>query len=52
MENTGVCCDVCECVHNCGCNKCGLAQITITEHCAECDSPVENPHFCKDYQGK
>ena len=28
MENTGVKCDVCECVHNTECNKCSLPEIT------------------------
>lgn len=51
MENSGVICDVCECVHNIGCNKCNLAQIKVTEQCAPgtCQS-VETPHFCQNYQ--
>ena len=34
MENTGVRCDVCECRHNVGSNKCDLPEITVTERCA------------------
>ena len=52
MENTGVKCDVCECVYNtdgCGCNK---TVIEITHDCSCTNEKVQNPHFCKSYEMK
>lgn len=51
MENSGVSCNVCECAHNVGCNKCDLSKIEIT-HEKTTDAGVSNPHFCKSYQQK
>ncbi|MFI3206227.1 MAG: DUF1540 domain-containing protein [Clostridia bacterium] len=48
MENTGVVCNVCECMHNVECNKCNLPQIQIT--CEQTGATsMSNPHFCKNY---
>ncbi len=52
MENKGVICDVTQCVHNVGCEKCALAQIKVTEHPASGDKKVDTPHFCQNYQCK
>lgn len=52
MNNSGVTCDVCQCVHNCGCNKCELPEITITEQSTTSAQSVETPHYCKDYRAK
>jgi hypothetical protein len=49
MENTGVSCDVCECRHNMGCNKCDLPQIKVTEKCGCSAQAVETPHFCENF---
>lgn len=52
MENTGVKCDVCECVYNtdgCGCNK---TVIEVTHDCSCTNEKVQNPHFCKSYEMK
>jgi hypothetical protein len=53
MENTGVSCDVCECRHNVGCNKCDLPQIKVTEKCG-CNAAqaVETPHYCQNFDAK
>lgn len=50
MENTGVSCDVCACVHNVGCNKCNLPEIKVTEKCESCEQSIENPHYCQSYE--
>lgn len=52
MGNKGVCCDVCECVHNCGDNKCDLSEIKVTEECGSCEQSTETPHFCQSYEEK
>jgi hypothetical protein len=52
MENMGVSCDVCECVHNVGSNKCDLPEIKVTENCATCNQTMETPHFCQSYEAK
>ena len=50
MENTGVVCDVCGCAYNEGGCKCSLSQIKVKEHCENCHSNVEEPHFCQSYE--
>lgn len=50
MTNTGVKCDVCECVHNCECNQCALQTIEVTHQTDQ--NAVATPHFCKSYQKK
>ncbi len=52
MENEGVTCDVCECLHNVGSNKCDLTQIKVTEQCANCDQSISTPHFCQSFEEK
>lgn len=53
MENSGVKCDVSECMHNKGSMKCDLSEIMVTHQntmgngCA-----VDTPHFCKSYEKK
>ena len=51
MENTGVKCDVCECVHNTECNKCSLPEIEVT-HKTNGQAAVSVPPFCKSYERK
>lgn len=51
MENSGVKCNVCECVHNVECNKCNLSTIEVT-HEKTGEGAVATPHFCKSYQCK
>lgn len=49
MENKGVKCDVCDCVHNmcnCGCDK---AVIEVTGETSATNS-VCDPHFCKSFE--
>ena len=48
MENTGVSCNVCECIHHCGTSCCDLAQIQITHEKTSANS-MDTPHFCKSY---
>ncbi len=50
MENNGVKCDVCECVHNCSCEKCDLGKIEITHNTTK--NAVDTPHFCKSFEEK
>ena len=52
MENKGVICDVTQCIHNNGCEKCDLCQIKVTEHTAAGEKAVETPHFCQNYQSR
>lgn len=52
MENKGVICDVTQCIHNVGCEKCNLDQIKVTEHSGSENKNVETPHFCQNYQCK
>ena len=51
MENVGVKCDVCECVHNMASCKCNLRTIEVTNQKTGANS-VDVPHFCKSYQSK
>lgn len=48
MDNRGVKCDVCECLHNTQCNGCTLDKIEIT-HQKTGDNAVNTPHFCKSF---
>lgn len=50
MENKGVTCDVCECVHNMGSCKCDVPEIKVTKETAQ--DAVETPHFCKTFEAK
>ena len=50
MEHSGEVCDVCGCAYNEGGCKCSLSQIKVTEHCENCHSNVEEPHFCQSYE--
>lgn len=44
--NDGICCDVCECVHNInGCN-CNAKTIKVTK------GETNSAHFCKTYANK
>jgi hypothetical protein len=52
MENQGVICDVCACMHNTNGCKCSLPKIQVTEQCSGCAQEVETPHFCKSFQEK
>ena len=52
MENKGVKCDVCECVHNtagCGCDR---SVIEVTHDCSCTNQQIQDPHFCKSYEKK
>ena len=51
MENTGVNCTVCECVHNVSCAKCDLSKIDVTNEATGVNA-VSTPHFCKSFQKK
>ena len=51
MENTGVKCDVTECLYNCCQNKCSLEKIEVTHMKTSADS-MSTPHFCKSYEKK
>lgn len=51
MENAGVKCDVCECVHYCDCCRCGLSSIEVTHQKTSTDA-VATPHFCKSFEKK
>ncbi|MFI3238467.1 MAG: DUF1540 domain-containing protein [Lachnospiraceae bacterium] len=51
MENSGVCCSVCECKHYTGNDKCCLDKIQVTHEKTGADA-VATPHFCKSYQCK
>lgn len=52
MDNIGVTCDVCACVHNrAGC-KCELSEIHVTEKCDCQNQAVETPHFCQSFEEK
>lgn len=51
MENSGVKCNVCECVHNTECNKCNLPTIEVTNEKTGANA-VAVPHFCKSYECK
>jgi hypothetical protein len=50
MDNAGVKCEVCECMHNNGECKCELSEITITEGNAAASQNVEIPHYCQNYE--
>ena len=49
MENLGVCCDVCACIHHMGENKCALPEIKVTEHCQPAEQRMDDPHFCESF---
>ncbi len=49
MNNAGVVCTVCECVHNASCNKCNLQTIEVTNEKTTANA-VAIPHFCKNFQ--
>lgn len=51
MENSGVLCNVHECVHNIECKKCNLGTIEVTNMKTSPDS-MAVPHFCKSYEEK
>ncbi len=51
MENTGVLCNVNECIHNVAGAKCNLAKIEVT-HEKTGPNAIDTPHFCKSYTGK
>lgn len=51
MENTGVCCNVCECAHHCGSDQCDLTKIEVTNETTS-QNAVAVPHFCKSYTQK
>ena len=51
MENTGVKCDVTECVYNACHDKCKLDKIEVT-HMKTGEDCVTTPHFCKSYEHK
>lgn len=51
MNNPGVRCDVCECMHNVGSNACNLQTIDVTHEKTDAKA-VANPHFCKSFQQK
>ncbi len=51
MENIGVKCDVCECLHNEGCNRCTLSTIEVTHEQTSANA-VATPHFCKSFTQK
>lgn len=48
MNNKGVKCDVCECIHNAECNQCTLDTIEVTHQKTGPDS-IATPHFCKSF---
>lgn len=49
--NCGVCCNVHECMHHAGKDKCELGTIEVTNEKTGADS-VAVPHFCKSYEKK
>ncbi len=53
MNNQGVNCDVCDCIHHNGGNNCNLPTIEVTNQGGmSATNGVGNPHFCKNYQKK
>ena len=53
MTNSGVKCNVSECVHNsCDNNLCELGRIEITHDKTNNPEVSAIPHFCKNYQIK
>lgn len=51
MKNSGVKCNVEECVHHCGVDDCSLPNIMVT-HEKTGENSVSIPHFCKSYDKK
>ncbi len=51
MENTGVNCNVSECMYHAEGNKCRLDKIDVSHEKTGADS-VSIPHFCKSYEKK
>lgn len=51
MENCGVLCNVCDCMHHCAGNKCCLETIEVSNEKTSAQA-VANPHFCKSYDKK
>jgi len=49
MENTGVSCNVSECVYNRANNKCEYPRIEVT-HDYKSGNSEETPHFCKSFE--
>ncbi len=49
MENSGVLCNVSECMHHCCGSKCNLEKIEVTNERTSADS-MSDPHFCKSYE--
>ena len=52
MENKGVKCDVCECVHNTAGWGCDRSVIEVTHDCSCTNQQIQDPHFCKSYEKK
>ena len=51
MENKGVSCDVCECMHHVGSCKCNAPEIKVTKQ-ATSNQAMDTPHFCQTYVKK
>lgn len=51
MENCGVMCNVCECMHHVSGDKCQLDKIEVTNEKTSAES-IAIPHFCKSYEKK
>ncbi len=51
MANSGVKCNVCECMHNANGCDCSLSCIEVTHEKTTSDG-VAVPHFCKSYEVK
>ena len=51
MENSGVVCNVNECIHHEQQDKCKLQTIEVTHQKTSADA-ISIPHFCKSYQEK
>ena len=51
MANSGVKCNVCECMHNNDGMDCALLCIEVT-HEKTTSEGVAVPHFCKSYEAK
>lgn len=49
--NSGVKCDVTECMYNGNSNDCRLHTIEVTKMKTG-DSNIDTPHFCKSYEEK
>lgn len=51
MENTGVNCNVRECMHNISGVKCDLTKIEVTNEKTG-PNAIATPHFCKSFEDK